>query len=320
MPYIQDALEVIDIELNAVQKLKSSIGAEFEKACELMEACLGRVIVIGMGKSGHIGSKIAATLASTGTPAFFVHPAEAGHGDFGMITKNDVIFAISNSGSTSEVIQLIPLIKRIGIPLISVTGKPTSILAIQSDVNLDISIEKEACPHGIAPTASTTTTLVLGDALAIAILKSKGFTEEDFAFSHPSGALGKRLLLRVKDIMKIGNNLPIVSSDSTIEETILEISNKGLGMTIVSDDKLKVLGIFTDGDLRRIFQLDQYRKGIKVSEIMTSSPLLIHEEELAAKALGIMDDKKITSLVVRNSQDHLVGVVHMHDLIQQGIA
>ena len=320
MSHIQNALDVIDIEMNAIHKLRSSIGPSFEKACKLLESCKGRVIVIGMGKSGHIGSKIAATLASTGTPSFFVHPAEAGHGDFGMITRGDVILAISNSGSTAELVQLIPLIKRINIPLISITGKPSSILSTQSDVNLDISIDKEACPHGLAPTASTTVTLVLGDALAIAVLKSKGFTEEDFAFSHPSGALGKRLLLKVKDIMKSGKYLPIVPSNATVEDTILEVSNKGLGMTVVSDDKKKVLGIFTDGDLRRIFQLDQYTKGVVVSTVMTSAPQSINENELAAKALGIMDDRKITSLVVTDDNAHLVGVVHMHDLIQQGIA
>lgn len=318
--FINDAWEVIDIEINAIKQIKQSIGDEFNQACEILKNCQGHVIVVGMGKSGHIGAKMAATFASTGTPSLFVHPAEAGHGDFGMITKNDVVIAISNSGSTPEVTQLLPLIKRLGLSYIALTGKPESILAQQSNVMLNIAIPKEACPHNLAPTASTTATLVMGDALAIALLKSKGMTPEDFAFSHPSGSLGKRLLLHVRDVMRKDKSIPVIKPQMSIEETILEMTNKGLGMTVISEDYKNVQGIFTDGDLRRIFQSSEYQKGQKIISFMTTNPKTIHVNELAVKALQLMEDCKITTLIAVDDQNLLAGVVHMHDLIQQGIA
>ncbi|GGF90030.1 MULTISPECIES: KpsF/GutQ family sugar-phosphate isomerase [Cysteiniphilum] len=319
-PFAQDALKTIDLEIETLEQLKKHISDDFIAACELILKCQGRVIIIGMGKSGHIASKIAATLASTGTPAFFVHPAEAGHGDFGMITRQDVVIAISNSGSTPELTSLIPMIKRLDIPLIAISSKPQSALAQAADISMNLGVEKEACPHNLAPTSSTTATLVLGDALAIALLNAKNFSAEDFANSHPSGALGKRLLLKVSDLMKTGASLPIVTSQSTLEDAILEISSKGLGMTLISDDNKTLNGIFTDGDLRRIFQQSLYQKGLNIAEVMGKRPKTIIEDAMAIEALSLMNQLKITTLAVLNHQNEIAGIIHMHDLVREGIA
>lgn len=320
MTHIQNALQTIDIEINALNHLKQQINEQFTQACETILQCQGRVIVIGMGKSGHIASKIAATLASTGTPAFFVHPAEAGHGDFGMITKTDVVIAISNSGTTPEVTALIPMIKMLGIPLISITSKPESVLAKNSHIVLNLDTQLEACPHNLAPTCSTTATLVLGDALAIALLKAKNFTPSDFAFSHPSGALGKRLLLKVSDIMRNGDAIPCVLPTTKIEEAILEISAKSIGATFIADDTQKLLGVFTDGDLRRLFAQGQFGMGQSIEMMMHKSPKTISPDTMAISALEKMENYKISALAVIDEQQRLVGVVTMHDLIEQGIA
>ena len=318
--FIEDALKAISTEIESLENLKHYIDGSFVNACELILKCHGRIIIIGMGKSGHIASKIAATLASTGTPSFFVHPAEAGHGDFGMITRHDIVIAISNSGSTPELTSLIPMIKRLDIPLISISSKPQSALAQAADISLNLGVTKEACPHNLAPTSSTTAALVLGDALAIALLSAKKFSAEDFAISHPSGALGKRLLLKVSDLMKTASALPIVSATNTLEDAILEISSKGLGMCLISDDGKILQGIFTDGDLRRIFQQSLYRKGMLISEIMGKKPKTIKDTEMAIEALGIMNQLKITTLAVLNKNEEIVGIIHMHDLVREGIA
>ncbi|MCF6776557.1 KpsF/GutQ family sugar-phosphate isomerase [Thiotrichales bacterium 19X7-9] len=319
MDYLSNAREVFTIETDAINQVKKSLDQQFVEACEILFNVKGRVIVIGMGKSGHIGNKIAATLASTGTPSFFIHPAEAAHGDFGMITKDDIIVAISNSGNTEEIIKLLPLISRLNIPLISITGNKNSMLAKSATVNLDIHINKEACPHNLAPTASTTVTLVLGDALAIALLKARGFTEEDFAFSHPAGTLGKRLILRVKDLMKTGDKIPKVAPKTSLEEAIITITEKGLGMTTVIDDKNHLLGIFTDGDLRRIFASGYNIKTTPIANIMIKTPKIITENDMATKAVHMMESYKITSLVVINDKREVLGIIHMHDLLQSGV-
>ncbi|WP_119343412.1 KpsF/GutQ family sugar-phosphate isomerase [Facilibium subflavum] len=318
--HIKHALNTISLEIDALHHLKNNINENFAQACQIILSCQGRVIVIGMGKSGHIASKIAATLASTGTPAFFVHPAEAGHGDFGMITKQDVVIAISNSGSTPELTALTPMIKMLGIPLIAMTSKLNSPLADAADVTLNLGVTKEACPHNLAPTCSTTATLVLGDALAISLLRAKNFTAEDFASSHPSGSLGKRLLLKVKNLMITGDKIPLVHPNATIEQTIMEISSKGLGMSLVSEDGKKILGIFTDGDLRRMFAQEKYKKGIAIKTLMSKSPKTIHEDAMAIEALELMNQHKITSLAAIDDDCHLKGIIHMHDLIREGIA
>ncbi|TNF66119.1 MAG: KpsF/GutQ family sugar-phosphate isomerase [Gammaproteobacteria bacterium] len=319
MDYLSNAREVFTIETDAINQVKKSLDQQFVEACEILFNVKGRVIVIGMGKSGHIGNKIAATLASTGTPSFFIHPAEAAHGDFGMITKDDIIVAISNSGNTEEIIKLLPLISRLNIPLISITGNKNSMLAKSATVNLDIHVNKEACPHNLAPTASTTVTLVLGDALAIALLKARGFTEEDFAFSHPAGTLGKRLILRVKDLMKTGDKIPKVAPKTSLEEAIITITEKGLGMTTVVDDKNHLLGIFTDGDLRRIFASGYDIKTTPIANIMIKTPKIITENDMATKAVHMMESYKITSLVVINDKREILGIIHMHDLLQSGV-
>jgi len=284
-----------------------------------MRQCEGRVVVTGMGKSGHIANKIAATLASTGTPAFFVHPGEASHGDLGMITKNDVVLAISNSGNTAEIATILPLIKRMGAPLISMTGNPESILATQADVSLDISIQKEACPLGLAPTSSTTVTLVMGDAIAVALLEAKGFSEEDFAFSHPGGSLGRKLLLKVSDIMHTGNRIPTVRAGTPLSEGLLEISEKGFGLTAVLDENGRLSGLFTDGDLRRAFDSDIDLKHTRIEQLMTKHCKTITPDELAVEALNVMEKNKITGLLVTGDDNQLVGVVHMHDLLRAGV-
>jgi arabinose-5-phosphate isomerase len=318
---IKSALRTISLELKAIQALTQRIDQHFIDACQLIMHCTGRVVVIGMGKSGHIGNKIAATLASTGTPAFFVHPGEASHGDMGMITRDDVVIAISNSGNTSELITLLPLIKRMGTKLISMTGNIDSVLARAADANLDISIEEEACPLGLAPTSSTTATLVMGDALAIALLEAKGFTAEDFAFSHPGGALGRKLLLKVEDIMHTGSSIPCVKVDTFLSQALLEMSAKGLGMTTVISNDGRLSGIYTDGDLRRTLDkgLDIHNTPIK--DMMTRSPKTLNSAQiLAAEALHEMEEHKVSALVIVDHENKPTGVIHLHDILKAGVA
>jgi arabinose-5-phosphate isomerase len=307
------------MESEAVALLEQRIGNEFTEACKLIINCSGRVIVTGMGKSGHIGRKIAATFASTGTPAFFVHPGEASHGDIGMITKKDVVLALSNSGTTAEVVTLLPQIKRLGVPLICMTGDQISTLAMAAEVHLDVKVNSEACPLGLAPTTSTTVTLVMGDALAIALLEARGFTAEDFAFSHPGGALGQKLLLKVRDIMHSGENLPTVNINQPLKEALLEMSKKGFGMTTVVKDSGKLFGVFTDGDLRRAINEDKNVKSILLSEVTKSGCKSIHQDALAAEALKIIEDLKITTLVIENSDHEPVGILHLHDILKAGV-
>ncbi len=306
-------------EAEAIQAMVKRIDERFEKACELILACKGRIVVTGMGKSGHIGNKIAATLASTGTPAFFMHPGEASHGDLGMITAQDLLIALSNSGETAEITTLLPLIKRLKLPLISLTGNPNSTLAEFADINLDVAVEKEACPLGLAPTSSTTATLAMGDALAVAILQARGFTEEDFARSHPGGSLGRRLLLRVSDIMHTGNAIPVVDQSATLKQALLEISNKGLGMTAIADSHQKLLGIFTDGDLRRTLDTQANIQTALITEHMTANCVTIQPEQIASDALTLMDDKKINALIVTDKNGLIQGALNMHDLLRAGI-
>ena len=316
--FIESGLRTIKMEVEAVGLLSSRVDQQFSIACETILACQGRVIVTGMGKSGHIGNKIAATLASTGTPAFFVHPGEASHGDLGMITKTDVVIAISNSGNTNEIVTLLPLIARLGIPLISMTGDEQSQLAKAACANLDVSVTIEACPLNLAPTTSTTVTLVMGDALAIAILEARGFNAEDFAFSHPSGALGRKLLLRVKDIMHEGDQIPVVTADKTLQDALIEMTQKGLGMTTIMSDDAKLVGIFTDGDLRRIIDLKVDFATTSVSDVMSADPKTIPQNMLAAEALTIMEKASITALIVEE-EDHITGVLHLHDILRAGV-
>ncbi|CUA86940.1 KpsF/GutQ family sugar-phosphate isomerase [Pseudidiomarina woesei] len=310
---------VIDIETAAVSGLKRFLNDSFEQACELLLACAGRVIVIGMGKSGHIGGKIAATLASTGTPAFFVHPGEASHGDLGMITAQDVVLAISNSGETGELLAIAPLIKRRGVKLISMTGNPNSTLADIADVHVCIAVEQEACPLGLAPTSSTTATLVMGDALAVALLNARGFTADDFAMSHPGGSLGRRLLLHIHDIMHSGERIPLVPEQATISEALLEMSRKGLGMTGVTDSQGKLAGIFTDGDLRRILDQRMDLHTTAIAKVMTRNPVTIGPDVLAAQGLKLMEDRKINGLFVTDKNGIAQGALNMHDLLKAGV-
>jgi arabinose-5-phosphate isomerase len=312
-------LEVINIERQAIAALAYRIDNDFVKACRLMLACQGRVVVIGMGKSGHIGGKIAATLASTGTPAFFVHPGEASHGDLGMITRQDVVLALSNSGETHEIVTILPIIKRLGVPLIALTGNRNSALATFATVNIDVGVTQEACPLGLAPTASTTAALVMGDALAVSLLEARGFTRDDFALAHPGGTLGRRLLWLVSDIMHTGNEIPLVSTDAFIGAALLEMTGKKLGMTAVADAQGKVVGVFTDGDLRRMLEKNLDIHGTKISEVMTVGCTVIPEHILAAEALRIMEEKKINALIVVDEQHCARGALNMHDLIRAGI-
>ncbi len=315
----QLGLAVIETELAAIELLKTRIDDSFFRACELMIGCEGRVVVTGMGKSGHIGNKIAATLASTGTPAFFVHPGEASHGDLGMITAKDVVIALSNSGETGEILTILPIIKRLSVPLISITGKTESTLASEATVNLDAGVEKEACPLGLAPTASTTVALVLGDALAVALLDARGFTEEDFALSHPGGSLGRRLLLHVRDIMHSDDQIPHVSASASLRDALLEMTNKGLGMTAIVDDQQKVLGIYTDGDLRRTLDKNVDVHTARVSEVMTPDCKTIQPHLLAAEALTLMQQNKINAMLVVDADNTLIGALNMHDLLKAGV-
>ncbi|QYJ86695.1 KpsF/GutQ family sugar-phosphate isomerase [Shewanella mesophila] len=311
---------VIDIERNALDNLYQYVDSiEFAKACQLILSCTGKVIVMGMGKSGHIGNKISATLASTGTPAFFVHPGEASHGDLGVLSENDIVLAISNSGESSEILTLMPVIKRMGLPIIAVTGKPHSNMAKHSVVHLCIEVPEEACPLGLAPTSSTTATLVMGDALAVALLQARGFTKDDFALSHPGGSLGRKLLLKVSDVMHTGANLPLVSQDISITEALYEISKKGLGMTAVIDDNRRLVGIFTDGDLRRVIDAEVNLRTTSISQVMTQGCVTVGDGILAAEALKIMDEKEINGLIVTDTNQQPIGALNMLDMVKAGV-
>lgn len=310
---------VLEIESQAIQQAQARLNEDFTQACEILLQCKGRVVVVGMGKSGHIGSKIAATLASTGTPAFFVHPAEAQHGDMGMITAQDVVITLSNSGETDEVTTILPLIKRMGAPLIALTGRPESTMGQAANVVLDTSVEKEACPLNLAPTASTTVTLAMGDALAVSLLEARGFTAEDFALSHPAGALGRRLLLHVSDIMHSGDNLPTVKQSATLAEALVEMTRSGLGMTTVVDETGNLLGIFTDGDLRRALDKNIQPRETPITEVMTANCRTVTADQLAAEALQVMEQHAINALPVLNREQQLVGAINMHDLLRAGV-
>jgi arabinose-5-phosphate isomerase len=317
--FITRGKQVLAIEKQAISQLEQYIDQNFQNACQLMFDCHGRIIVIGMGKSGHIGNKIAATLASTGTPSFFVHPGEASHGDLGMVTAQDVVILISNSGETSEVINIIPVLKRIGAKMICMTGNTNSTLAKLADVHVCIKVEQEACPLGLAPTASTTATLVMGDAFAVALLEARGFTADDFALSHPGGSLGKRLLLTLKDIMHSGIHIPIVTCDDIIKDALIEMSEKGLGMTAVINAKKQLQGIFTDGDLRRILEQRIDIHNTKISEVMTTQCTTVNPDMLAAQALNIMEKKRINGLLVVNESLQPIGALNMQDLLKAGV-
>ena len=317
--YISLGRAVIEEEISALQALPSRLDEQFTGACEAILACTGRIIIMGMGKSGHIGNKIAATLASTGTPAFAVHPGEASHGDLGMITPTDVVIALSNSGNSDEIIAILPVIKRQGIKLISFTGNAKSELAKASNYHLDIGVDKEACPLNLAPTSSTTNTLVMGDALAIALLDARGFTKEDFARSHPAGRLGKRLLVHVNEIMHFGEEVPKVAPDVSFERAILEITGKGLGITAIVGDDDTLLGLFTDGDLRRAFEKGVDLKHSLIGEVMMSDFHTITQDKLAVDALNKMEALSITTLPVIDEKKCLIGIIHMHDLLKAGI-
>jgi len=317
--YRASARRVLDIESNAIAQLQHYLNADFEHACKLMFECKGRIVVIGMGKSGHISNKIAATLASTGSPAFFVHPGEASHGDLGMITPNDVVLALSNSGETDEVLKILPVLKRLDIPVIAMTGNPQSTLARHATVHVQVSVQQEACPLGLAPTASTTAALAMGDAMAVALLEARGFSADDFALSHPGGSLGRRLLLRICDIMHTGEQIPLVDAGASLPEALLEISKKGLGMTGITDSSGKLCGIFTDGDLRRVLdqRLDIHNTPIKA--VMTANCVTVQPQMLAAEALQIMEKKKINALLVVDEQRVPIGAFDMHDLLKAGV-
>jgi arabinose-5-phosphate isomerase len=308
------------MERDAIGDLLERMDKNFSHACEMLLDITGRVVVTGMGKSGHIARKIAATLASTGTPAMFVHPGEASHGDLGMITHQDAVIALSNSGSTSEVVTLLPLLKRMAIPLVTMTGDSNSILAEAADVNLDVSVKKEACPLDLAPTSSTTVCLVVGDALAIALLEARGFTTEDYAFSHPGGALGRKLLLKVEDVMHSGDTIPRVTLDTTLDNALYEVSTKGLGMTSVLDADGRLTGVFTDGDLRRALDNEIDIHQTPIEQVMTHGCITISPDILAAEALHIMEENAITTLVAVDDESRPLGVVHLHDILKAGVA
>ncbi len=313
------ARETLEIEARAVQRMSSRLSDDFATACRLCMATTGRVVVTGMGKSGHIASKIAATLASTGTPAFFMHPAEASHGDLGMITNQDLLLAISYSGESVEIITFLPLIKRLGAKLVTMTGNPDSTLANAADVHLDVGVTEEACPLNLAPTASTTATLAMGDALAVALLKYRGFTAEDFARSHPSGALGKRLLLRVSDVMRSGDEVPAVSTNVSLRDGLMEMTQKGLGMTAIVNKDHRIVGIFTDGDLRRALDEGADVHETKMSDVMHTGCKTTSPDILAAEAMHILEENQITSLLVADDEQRLVGALNVHDLFRAGI-
>jgi arabinose-5-phosphate isomerase len=310
---------VIETEARALDSLAARVDGGFAQACRLMLGCEGRVVVTGMGKSGHIGRKISATLASTGTPSFFMHPGEASHGDLGMITAADVVLAISNSGNATEIVSILPLIKRIGVPLITMTGGHRSPMAELADVNIDVGVEEEACPLGLAPTASTTATLAMGDALAIALLEARGFSAEDYARSHPGGRLGRRLLLHVSDIMHSGNDMPKVLLHVPVSQALMEMTRTGLGTAAIVGDDDEVLGIYTDGDLRRTLDREVDVHKAKISEVMTAECVTVAPNMLAAEGLKIMEDREINSLLVVDERRRLIGVLSMHDLLRAGV-
>ena len=314
------AKDVLDIEAKAILRLKNNIGDDFDKAVDILYNCKGRVIVTGMGKSGLIGKKIAATISSTGTPAYFLHPAESTHGDSGVITRNDVIIAISNSGETQELLNLLPLIKRFGCEMIGMTGNLNSTLAKTSEVTLDISVEREACPLGKAPTASTTATLAMGDALAVCLMEKKGFTKEDFLMYHPSGKLGKGLTYKVRDLMITGDKMPVVSDDETFTDVINTISEYKLGMAMVVDSDRKLSGVLTDGDIRRTVIKYHDISKLRIKDVMTSNPKRITSDAYAASALNLMEKFSITALAVVDENNVPVGVIHVHDLLRAGVA
>jgi arabinose-5-phosphate isomerase len=310
--------QALSVEIDGLRAQLPRLGTDFARACRICLNCRGRVVVTGMGKSGHIGGKIAATLASTGTPSFFVHPGEASHGDVGMITRDDAVLALSNSGETAEILTILPVIKRLGVPLIAFTGNSESALARIATVHLDISVPAEACPLNLAPTASTTAALAVGDALAVALLKARGFTEEDFARSHPAGALGRRLLF-VKDMMRTGTHIPRVRADTTLAEGLLEVTSKGLGMTAIVDDAMHVLGVFTDGDLRRALDRAADLRTTRMDQVMTTGPKFVQPSMLAAEAVHLMEMHRITSLIVLDDDRKIVGALNVHDLLRAGV-
>jgi len=318
-PLIASALRTIELEEQAISELKSRIGDGFSRACELILASKGRVVVTGMGKSGHIGNKIAATLSSTGTPAMTMHPAEASHGDIGMITAQDVVLAISNSGNTEEITALLPALKRKGIPLIVLTGNPDSPLGRAATAVLDASVSTEACPLGLAPTSSTTAALVFGDALAMALLEARGFTNEDFAASHPGGKLGRRLLVKVADIMHTGEQIPMVAENTALDEALLEMSRKGFGLTTVVDGNGDIVGVFTDGDLRRTLDAGRNIHETRIDEVMSTNYKHIGSHSLAAEAAKIMQDSSVYVLVVKDEPNRVAGMIKMHDLLQANV-
>ena len=314
----QAGKEVLEIEREGLAELDQYINADFTQACEKMFYCAGKVVVMGMGKSGHIGRKMAATFASTGTPSFFVHPGEAAHGDLGMVSPQDVVIALANSGESNEILALIPVLKRLKVSLICMTSRPEISMARAADIHLCVKVPKEACPLGLAPTSSTTAALVMGDALAVALLKARGFTAEDFALSHPGGALGRKLLLRVNDIMHTGDEIPHVSKNASLRDALLEITRKNLGMTVICDDLMKIEGIFTDGDLRRVFDMGGDVRSMGIADVMTPGGVRVRPNTLAVDALNLMQSRHITSVLVADG-DQLLGVLHMHDLLRAGV-
>jgi arabinose-5-phosphate isomerase len=317
--FTEQARRVLEIEARAVQDLIPRLDSRFAQACELCLACAGRVVVTGMGKSGHVGGKIAATLASTGTPAFFVHPGEASHGDVGMITPKDLVVAISNSGETAEIVTLLPLLKRMGVELITLTGKSDSTLAEAATVNLDIAVDEEACPLNLSPTASTTAALAMGDALAVALLESRGFTREDFARSHPGGTLGRRLLLLVGDLMHTGKEVPKVAADTLLADGLIEMTAKGLGITAIVDASGNLEGVYTDGDLRRTLDNPVNVHATTMREVMTKNPKTVNPKLLAAEAVRLLEQHQITSLIVVDDDSSVVGALNVHDLFRAGV-
>jgi arabinose-5-phosphate isomerase len=317
--FTEQARRVLEIEARAVQDLIPRLDSRFAQACELCLACTGRVVVTGMGKSGHVGGKIAATLASTGTPAFFVHPGEASHGDVGMITPKDLVVAISNSGETAEIVTLLPLLKRMGVELITLTGKSDSTLAEAATVNLDIAVDEEACPLNLSPTASTTAALAMGDALAVALLESRGFTREDFARSHPGGTLGRRLLLLVGDLMHTGKEVPKVAADTLLADGLIEMTAKGLGITAIVDASGNLEGVYTDGDLRRTLDNPVNVHATTMREVMTKNPKTVNPKLLAAEAVRLLEQHQITSLIVVDDDSSVVGALNVHDLFRAGV-
>src|SRR6202167_1913607 len=311
--------QALDIEIEGLRAQLPRLGTEFARACRVCLDCRGRVVVTGMGKSGHIGGKIAATLASTGTPAFFMHPGEASHGDIGMITRDDAVLALSNSGETDEILTIVPAIVRLGVPMIAFTGNSASTLARAATVHLDIAVPAEACPLNLAPTASSTAALAVGDALAVTLLKARGFTEEDFARSHPAGNLGRRLLLHVRDVMRTGADVPMVRGHAPLAEGLMEVTRKGLGMTAIVDETNRVLGVFTDGDLRRALDRAADLHATRMDEVMTRSAKTVRPTTLAAEAVHLMEVNRITSLIVVDADDRAVGALNVHDLMRAGV-